>query len=69
MILEAITSGWKAIAAFFGYAGQRSAASNTPEMVENLKNQREQVEKAKDVKAIEKAIKTDNLDDIRRRLS
>lgn len=68
-ILTTITAVFKTIGIALGLIEKKIELNNTSAMTENLKNQREQKEKEKDVKAIQKAVETGDVNDIRKRLS
>lgn len=67
--LAAVAGLFKVIGGFIGIGSQKITLNNTPQMQQNVEEQREQQEKAKDVQAIQEAITTNNLSDLRKRVS
>ena len=66
--LAAIAGLFKVIGGFIGIGSQKITLNNTPAMQQNVIKQREQRQDAQDTEAIKKAIDTNNLDELRRRL-
>jgi len=65
-VLAAISNGLKAVAAFFGYAQQRSSAQNTPAMQANATAKADAATADRAAGEVSTALKTNDLDELRK---
>lgn len=64
--MKTISNFFAAIAAFFGYAQQRSAEKNSPEMKANATAQTDAATADRAAGEVNDALKTNNLDELRK---